>query len=167
MAKQNQTGAQEGKKRPSIFKIILFIVGGIVVLGGIGNALNGDKSKSGESTTNDSNTSQEKEINYTKINLKDFIAEYDENQVTADKKYDDTYISTDGYVENISQDIVGNVYILVKPVNDDLYIGKNLQCYLSNGDEVAGLKTDGKVSIKGKVKGFGIFNVEVTECKVI
>ena len=166
MADKNHTNGSEGKKKPSAIKIILYVIVGFIALGIIGNLINGDKEKD-QNTTSGNPTQQEKEITYTEVDMKSFVKEYDENDVTANKKYADTYIRTTGYIGEISEDIVGSVYVLVEPINDDLYMGTSIQCYVINDSEVEGLKEENKITLQGRVDEFGIFNVVIKDCDIL
>jgi hypothetical protein len=166
MADKNHTNGSEGKKKPSAIKIILYVVVGFIALGIIGNIINGDKKDDGNTKAN-SPVQEEKEITYTEVDMKSFVKEYDENDVTANKKYADTYIRTTGYIGEISEDIVGSVYVLVEPINDDLYLGTSVQCYVINDSEVDGLKEEKKITFQGRVDDFGIFNVVIKDCDIL
>jgi hypothetical protein len=167
MAK-NQTKA-EGKKKTSVGKIILYIIGGLIALSII-SSIFGDDSDTTDVSNNDTNTQTEQEseeITYTEVNIKDFVQAYDDNDVTANKKYEDTYVKMTGYIGDISEDILGNVYVVVEPTNDDWYIGTAVQCYVVSDDEVYGIKSGDKITFQGQVDQFDIFNIELEDCTIL
>lgn len=171
MAKGNHANESEGKKKPSVIKIILFVVGGLILLGLI---LPDSKSPSSSSNNNTNNTSQnqnktseEPKIEYKKVNISSFAKEFDDNQITAQKKYSDKYIETTGYINDISEDILGKAYLTLKPSNQDLYFGTQIQCYVKDDKELDGVKTGKKVTIRGQVQNQFITNIGVNDCEVL
>lgn len=174
MAKETHTKTSEGKKKPSVIKIALYVLGGLFVLGVIGS-LGADETPSKPSdTSEDTQVSQdttEKEsepsIKYQVVDLSSFVKEYDENQISAEKKYTDSHIQTSGYVGNISEDILGDVYITLNPSNDEYYFGTYIQCYVTDEDSVTSLKNGGKATIKGLVQDQTLGNIIIKECIIV
>jgi len=165
MADKNHTDMSEGKKKPSVIKIILFIVGGLFLLGILGSLFNKDNSDN--TVLENGSDKATEEITYTEIDLKAFIDEYDENKVSADNKYEGKYVKSTGYIYDISEDFTGGTYLLINPTNEDLYLGASIQCNLKDKNDVSGLKKDSKVSFRGQVSGIEIFNIFINGCEVL
>ncbi|MCA9397954.1 hypothetical protein KC573_03925 [candidate division WWE3 bacterium] len=187
MADQNHTNPSEGKKS-SVNKIIIAVVAVLFLCGmcGVIGALTGDTSTTTETpvtnqnnsatdTTTDQNETQEiqentekaPQINYVVTDIKGFIDEYDNNQISAEKKYTDTYIETTGYIGNISEDILGDVYVTVEPVNDEYYFGTYLQCFVVDDDDVLDLSNGSQITVRGKVGTQDLGIVDLQDCSVV
>ena len=85
-----------------------------------------------------------------KVNLASFVKEFDANQLAAEQKYEGKIIQTTGYVDNISEDIVGDYYIILNPTSDKYYFGTQLQCYFDDKKSLLHIKNGQKVTVQGK-----------------
>ena len=89
------------------------------------------------------------------INVFELRAEYEENEVAADEKYEDKIIYVNGVIDNIGKDVLDTPYITL----DDGTIINSVQCMFDKADEsiVADLKMGQEVTVRGECAGEIIF----------
>lgn len=178
MAKEKKTEEvkKEGLwKRMSAFQKIIVLLLSFFVLGSLCSSPDETNEPSNETTEAQEESTEsveevieeeEPQTQYTEVKLIDFIGEYDNNEISAQNKYTDTYITSSGYVGDIS-DTLGQIYVIIDPENDDLYFGTSVQCYVSDENAVTDLSSGGKVSFRGLVKDQSLFNIPVKECEIL
>jgi len=100
-------------------------------------------------------TSVEKEVStqspsYT-ISAQKLYADYEANEVAADKKYKGKILVVIGEIDDIGKDITDTIYITLK---GNKYFG-SIQCFFSkdNEDEIVNLSKGNYVAVKGKCDG--------------
>lgn len=101
------------------------------------------------------------------VDLESFVAEYDANQISAEKKYTGKTISTSGYIDNISEDILGKIYVSVNPTDEEYYFGTYIQCFPTDEDSVLTLTNGDPISIKGLVDDQSLGIIGIDDCEVI
>lgn len=84
--------------------------------------------------------------------------EYDNNEISADEKYDGKVVLISGTVTSISKGIMGDASILFDGVH----------CLFTEGEQssLARLSKGQQVTVKGKVYGVGLSNVLVRNCRL-
>ena len=89
------------------------------------------------------------------INVFELRAEYEENEVAADEKFEDKIIYVNGVIDNIGKDVLDTPYITL----DDGTIINSVQCMFEKTDEsiVADLKMGQEVTVRGECAGEIIF----------
>lgn len=89
------------------------------------------------------------------------LAEYDENSVAADRKYEGKVVRVSGVLQNIGEDLLGKLYITLDTGNPI----SSVQCFLDDAyvDQVAELKKGQGVAVKGVCKGKTI-NILLEDC---
>ena len=90
-----------------------------------------------------------------KMSAYELRAEYKENEVAADEKYEDKIIYVEGIIKDIGKDVLDTAYITL----DDGTIINSVQCMFKKADEsiVAGLKKGQEVTVRGECEGEIIF----------
>ncbi len=173
-------------------KKILPIIGGVVgvcflctVCGGIMMMAKDDNStttsdnasvttQNQEESTPEDNTQKQEQNNQAEqqdkvmvVDIKEFIAEFDENQLAAEKKYKDKLIQTTGWISNITEGLLGEKYIQIEPTNDSFYIGTWIDCYVKDENQLLSLKNGQQVTFKGMVddQDFGI--IDIKDCEIV
>ena len=123
-------------------------------------------------TPTDSNTpSSNSEVQATpeaaiEVDTKAFVTEFDENQLAAEAKYKGKIVKFTGYVDNISEDIVGEAFVKIDPNNDQYYYGTSIQCYFKSKDALLNLKNGQQVTLQGRFDS-QIMNILVKDCQVM
>lgn len=166
------TQPKKGKK-----KVWLIIVLAIIVFAIIMSVLSATgvlkRRETTENTENAVNIVQSKD-GYTKddVNaiiedIEAFTAEFDNNAVAADEKYQNQIIQITGYIQNIDEDILGQKYVTVWSEKDAITL-KSTQCYFDDDDvnQITSLNKGDTVTIIGKYKGNQI-GVILEKCQVI
>ena len=151
---------------------VLTVIGVLIVLGIVGSAAGGE-SKIGNSTGKeeksvaesvDQQQGEKEEI--LEVDTKSFVAEFDENQLAAETKYEDKLVKFTGYIDNISEGIMGEYYVIIQPTADEYYMGTSIQCYFDNKEDLLSLKNGQKVTLRGKIDT-QMMNVLVKSCEVV
>ena len=90
-----------------------------------------------------------------KIGAEQLRAEYEENEVAADEKYEDKILYVNGVIDDIGKDILDTPYITL---NDGTTFN-SVQCMFKKADEpiLAGLKKGQEITVRGKCEGKAIF----------
>lgn len=150
----------------------LLLIGGIgcggflllfMCCGVLGLAINGG---SGTSSTSSSKTIAEapaEEI--ISISANQLFAEYDANDIAADKKYKGRILEVSGSVGDISRDILDNIYVTLKTGEYKLF---SIQCFFADNfeDRAAELRPHQFLWIRGRCDGkFG--NVMLKDCIIV
>jgi len=120
-----------------------------------------------ETTTSDSPepTPVAEEVELIEVDTTDFVAEFDKNQLAAEEKYEGKYVRLTGYVQNISEDILGSYYLVVQPTNEKLYFETSVQCYFKDKSALTSLENGQKVTVVGRVDS-QVMNVLVKDCAI-
>jgi len=99
------------------------------------------------------------------INSNQLFAEYEANDIAADKKYKGQILEVSGSVENISRDILDNIYVTLKTGEYTLF---SIQCFFADDfeDRAAELRPGQYLRIRGRCDGkFG--NVMLKGCIIV
>jgi len=150
---------------------IVFVVLVIISLIG-GSDSNKNKSQTSSETSNTTKaetkpTPEEKPISPTDIAMADLIADFDKNQLSAEETYKDKLIQTTGYISNISEDIIGNPFLSLKPTTEEYYFGTTVQCLFKEKSELTSLENGQQVTVTGTVKTQSLGIISVDGCKVV
>lgn len=93
------------------------------------------------------------------------FAEYEANDIAADRKYKGKVLQMTGTVDNISRDILDTIYVTLKAGNATFF---RIQCFFDDGSEeaVAKLSSGQSLTIRGRCDGkFG--NVMLKDCAIV
>ena len=103
-------------------------------------------------------------ISYETVDAKSMIAEFDENQLAAEKKL----IQFTAKIINISEDIMGNPFLSLAPTSaSDTYFGTSIQCVFKNKEDLTTLKNGQKVTLNGEAQKQTIGIITVKNCQVV
>ena len=97
----------------------------------------------------------------TNVNLRNFLAEFDENQLAAEEKWSGKLIEFTGTVSNISGSS-NNPYISFESESDE-FLGAGITCRsLKDSSQAVSLKNGQRVTVSGVVKdqSFGVVDIE-------
>lgn len=98
------------------------------------------------------------------ITARDLYAEYSNNEIAADQKYDDKLLRVSGTVEGVGKDIFDDMYVSLK--TDDI-LG-NVRCMLSDSEasEAASLTEGQSIVVGGKNTDF-LMDVTLKGCVIL
>ncbi|MEZ6126821.1 MAG: hypothetical protein R3C49_27205 [Planctomycetaceae bacterium] len=99
------------------------------------------------------------------ISANQLFAEYEANDIAADKKYKDQILEVSGSVGDISRDILDNIYVTLKTGEYKLF---SIQCFFADDfeDRAAELRPGQYLRIRGRCDGkFG--NVMLKDCIIV
>lgn len=158
--------------------VVIGIIVAVVVLCGVCGIVSLLMSKGSTNTTqtnSDTNSTtsvsevnvEEPKIEIIDVDMNNFVNEFDTNQIAAEKKYENKAIKTNGYVTNISEDFLGNIYFSVKPVNDEYYFGTTVQCFPKNEDIVLNIVNGQQINYSGNVKEQSIGIIVLDNCEIL
>lgn len=142
--------------------VVLIVIGVIAGSGDDSNSSNDNQTASSQSESKP--TEEPEEV--VAVDLEEFVGEFDENQLAAETKYEKKIVEMTGYVDNISEDIVGSYYVILQPNLEEFYTGTSVQCYFENKEDLVELKNGQKVTLRGKVDS-QMMNVLVKKCEVV
>lgn len=97
------------------------------------------------------------------ITAKNLSSEYDANEIAGDKKYKGKRLLIKGVVDEVSKDIMGDVYVSLVGMNEMQVV----QCYFEDGDKLDELSKGDVVLIEGECDGFLMVNVIIKNSKLI
>ncbi|MCG3206385.1 MAG: hypothetical protein KCHDKBKB_03121 [Elusimicrobia bacterium] len=138
----------------------------IILIGMIGNAMNGEGAST-TSTTASPTPVATQEITYEKVDAKSFIAEFDENQLSAESKYKSKYVELKAKIKNISEDIGGTPFLSLEPANAaQYYMGTTIKCSFKSKDELMNVKNDQAITIRGQVKSQTLGIITFDKCSI-
>jgi tRNA_anti-like len=154
-------------------KIIIGVIIFFVIVGIIGAAGSSDKSGTTSNQTNNTqntNNKVEEEQPQTVMDVvtADFIADFDKNQLAAEEKYKGKIIKFAAKVKNISEDVMGNPFLSLVPVDSDqYYFGTSVQCIFEDKSALTSLENGQTVTVQGTadVQTLGIIGVK--KCQVV
>lgn len=127
----------------------------------VGLACDAPKESDSKSSSEETTTSEEKPIG---ISAEDLTKAYDENELSADKKYKGKTLEVSGRIENIA-DTLGNVTVSLKGHNAVVSVMCSFE--ESEKDSVANLKKGQKTTLIGKGDGYtaGLY-AGLNKCKI-
>lgn len=150
-----------------VLKYILIGFIGLVVLGAIiGSSGSSDKTETKSTGTDTTESTPQAQITQ-KVEMTAFVKEFDENQLAAEEKYKGRLVEFNGYVKNISEDILGSPFLAINPNTDQYYYGTYIQCFFKEKSELTSLKNGQRVTAQGKVDSQTLGNIVLKECKVV
>jgi len=91
--------------------------------------------------------------------------EYDANEFSSDKKYKGKILRVKGVVNEISRDLLGDIYVSLIGMDEM----QNVQCFFEE-DDAEGLENINKgsvIEIQGKCDGYMLINVIIKNSKLI
>jgi hypothetical protein len=99
------------------------------------------------------------------VTAQKLVADYDANQLSADKTYKDKVYKITGSINDFGSDIVGEPYVTL--VGDGYF--NNVNCSFSNeqADAISKLKKGQAVTFQGTVYGDLIGSVSVHDCSIV
>lgn len=99
-----------------------------------------------------------------KITAEDLLAEYQDNEVAADNKYEGKILLVEGVVDNVGKDIFGDVYVTLGGPFE------NVQCTFDKQteiDKVSELHPGDKIKVLGKCTGESITSPMMDDCSIV
>ena len=143
-----------------ILKWVIISIVALIVLGAIFG-------KSSDTLKTEKVTQEVKEVKKAIIvDLADFVGEFDKNQLSAEEKYEDTLVQFTGYIDNISEDITGDYFVILQPSTDKYYFGTSVQCFFEDKAQLTSLENGQKATLQGIVDT-QMMNVLVKTCTVV
>jgi hypothetical protein len=158
-----------GKDQRNFFMKHKIITGVLIllILGGIGSALNGGNNKSTSTNiadnSNDNSKPTEAAAKPISISAVDLVKAYDDNEVKADKTYKDVTASITGEVKEVGV-MLNQTYVVLS--SGEEFSISDVQCFFKDEkeiDKVAELKDGDKVTIQGVIDGKSL-NIGVKNC---
>lgn len=109
--------------------------------------------------TEDLEGGKEEIVVHFKSTASGLVNEYEQNEVAADEKLKGKNIIVTGIVDNISKDIMGDPFVVLR--GDGLFRG--VQCTFRDNSVLSELRKGQQVQLVGKCEGL-FMNVQMTEC---
>lgn len=124
--------------------------------------INGTISTTESTTEKQTETTTENPIIY--VTVEEMVAEFEANQVAAEKKYKGQTIAVTGIVDNVGIDILDDTYISLVASECDFY---GVQCYVKNSeiDLTATLQPGDKITVIGEYDDY-MLNVIMEKCEI-
>lgn len=162
-----QTDQRNWFLRHPIITILL-----VLVIFGIIGASGGDQKSS--SSTSSSNTKEGSSagdqeppaVVAEEVDATEFIGAFDKNQLAAEKQYKDKRVKITAYIQNISEDIVGNPYLSLKPSAEKAYFGTTAKCTFGSADELTALENEQQIIVEGTVEEQSLGIIGLKDCKI-
>ena len=98
----------------------------------------------------------------------EMAAEYKENEVAADAKYEDKLVEISGTVDTIGKDVLDTPYIAFATANQYEIINR-IQCMFEKKSDVealSGVSKGEKITLRGTVSG-ALGNIIVKDCEIV
>lgn len=160
---QSQSPAQPKPKKKRWYLGCLGIVIGLILLIIIIAAISsGGKKDEGKQAMPENSPKPPMEIEMNVL-----VAAFDQNQLEAEQRLNGQFITTEGFITNISEDILGNPFASLKPTSDPYYFGTTLQCFPKdrNKNELMGFKNGEKIGVRGIVNGQSLGIIGLKDCE--
>jgi len=128
-----------------LFMVMTLCCGVLGLIGG------GDGSGSG-TTRRSRDVAEAPPENVITITSSQLFAEYEANDIAADKKYKGKILEVSGTVENISRDILDNIYVTLETGQFEIF---SIQCFFADRfeDQAAELRPGQYLTIRGRCDG--------------
>lgn len=94
------------------------------------------------------------------------VADYEANEIAADRKYKGQILEITGVVDSIGKDILDSMYVTLD--SDERFGITNVQCFFDKSEEtnLAALSKGRSLTVRGRCDGkFG--NVLIKECAIV
>lgn len=107
-----------------------------------------------------------KEIEYREsqtISPRALVAEYENNEVSADNNFKGKTFYVEGVIEDIGKGLMDEIYITLKASSNSF---RNVQCYIDDADLVAQLRKGQRITVYGTCDGL-MMNVLMKDCTVV
>ncbi len=140
------------------------ILTGLLLLIIISAIASGGNAKKDSAT--DSNKSAA-DTTVTPVDTTSFIAEFDQNQLSAETKYKNTLVQFTGVINNISEDIVGTPFLSIKPSSDQYYFGTTIKCSFKNQSDLLNVQNGQTIKLQGKVNSQTLGIIGIDNCGII
>ena len=147
------------RRHPILTGILALFIFGVLIsaLGG-----NGSTSKSEGSSTAEKVATPIPETP-TSVNLRNFLAEFDENQLAAEEKWSGRLIEFTGTVANISGSSK-NPYVSFGSESEEI-LGASITCRtLRDSSQAVSLKNGQRITVSGVVKDQSLGIVNIKDC---
>ena len=159
-------------------KKILIGIGILFVIGIVMAAVNGDDTTETSSNTgsnsndnamveDESSNEQVMQEASMQVVTADFIAEFDKNQLAAEEKYAEKIVELTAYIDNISEDIMGDPFLSLKPVDEEYYFDPSVQCTFKDTSALTSLENGQSVTVRGKVSSQSLGIISIKDCEVV
>lgn len=131
------------------------------------NASGNSSERTVTSRVNENEQVEKEPMEPEEIILADFIEEFDKNQLAAEDKYTGMFVQLEGYIGNISEDILGNYFVTLKPTNGEYYFGSTVQCFFEDKATLTSLENGQLVKLTGTVDSQDLGIIGINNCAVI
>jgi len=157
---------EQQEKKP-FYKRMWFIVLIVVfVLYLIGSSAS-DTSQMSQTPTDTVNTpTKPQQREAIKVTAQQLVQEYEDNEVSADAKYEGNLVQVSGIVDSIGKDILDSPYITLKGKQ---YSINRVQCMFSKRDAaiLATVSKDESITLEGTLTGYTILNPLIEDCHIV
>lgn len=102
----------------------------------------------------------------TPVKMTALIAEFDRNQVAAEKKWKGRPIQVSGKISNISTDILGTTFIAFQNPTDPLSL-TTVSCYLDDAEQAVSLGKGETHTVVGRVDGQSLGTIMIKDCRLV
>ena len=171
MSDQDQVESKPVKQKNWFMRHkILTIIIIIIVIG----AIKASGSSSIDENTSDSISSPaeteqvEEQMSYEEVDMVAFISEFDNNQLAAEDKYKDKNIKLTAKISNISEDIMGNPFLSLEPINGgDYYMGTHIQCIFEDKSSLMNVANGQVVTVQGVASEQTLGIIGIDNCQIV
>ena len=161
-----QTDQRSWFRRHPILTGIGGLIAFIVIIGTFGSSTSKKSTTTTQPTTGENTTSEQEEVAIeipTSVNLRNFLAEFDGNQLAAEEKWSGKLIEFTGTVSNISGS-ANRPYISFRSESEE-FLGASVTCRtLKDNSQATSLKNGQSVVVNGVVKNQSLGIVDLTNC---
>ena len=100
------------------------------------------------------------------VSARQLYADYERNEVAADKKYVENYVEVTGVIASVSETF--GKYD-VKLETDDFISVTNIVCKVDKDEEavILALEAGQTITVLGKMRGLSVFDINLDNCKLI
>ncbi len=151
------------------FVLLLIIIGAIASSNDTSNTTeitNSQPTPSGSDKNNQPVEATTPDVEPLVVDTKQFITDFDKNQLAAEEKYKGQTVKLTAYIKNISEDILGNPFLSLQPTSDEYYFGTSIQCIFKNKSELISVENGQQVTIVGKVDSQDIGIIGIDDCSI-
>ena len=129
----------------------LLIVLGVLLSGGSESTTNSSSNNEASSSSEQASEPAEAPVEAVTVDIDALIGEFDNNQLAAERKYEETRITTTGELSNISEDLFGGTFITLQGTDNLNFT--SVQCTSFEDEEVLTTLSNGaQTTVTGDFK---------------
>ncbi len=177
----NTPVTQPQKKKHGCLWALLVVIGliliiGIVLIASCSKALKEaeeqereeiEKEKVVTDTEAEGETIDEEAIEVTQVDIEEFMAEFDDNQLAAEEKYKDKWVRMEAKIRNISDDIFGTPFLSLEPVGSDEFTMTSVKCNFEDAEQLMEVKNGEIITVQGKVSSQDLGVISLRHCEIV